>query len=309
MRRALLIACLLVTCAGSPALGHEGPAHVIETLTARIEADGPTPALLLRRASEYRVLGKLDAAVADLRHVIALAPEHLGAHAELSRSLSSMDQHDDALATVNHAISLTKDTGEHPHLHALRGDILASAKQYDDALAEYDIAIAQRPKEIDWYLSRAAVQRLMLAEADRLAGLDAGYRATGSGVLYAHWIDALLDTDEKEHARAALTQIDARLEKMRLKSTWLIRRARASLILGDNDAAQHDLREAIREIDSRLHPTRPDAALLLDRAFAHHLLGESAQARADLTLAGEHHADARRLHELQQRITPPAESP
>ena len=43
-----------------PASAHDSPEHVIEILTARMEAVGKRPDLLWRRATEYRAINLLD---------------------------------------------------------------------------------------------------------------------------------------------------------------------------------------------------------------------------------------------------------
>src|SRR5437762_141317 len=67
---ALLLLTLVLLPLRLPA--HDSPEHVIEWLTARIDTTGQRPDLLWRRATEYRALSRLDAAVSDLKQAIKL---------------------------------------------------------------------------------------------------------------------------------------------------------------------------------------------------------------------------------------------
>ena len=76
----------------------------------------------------------------------------------------------------------------------------------------------------------------------------------------------------------ALPVIETELADSRIKSSWLIRRARVQLGLGKKAEAERDLRDALKEIGGRLNPKVPDASLLLGKALAHELLGEKKDA-------------------------------
>ena len=60
--------CLGVACA------HNGPEHQIEALSERLIREGASADVLLERAIEYRVLGKLKEAARDLQRAVRLAP-------------------------------------------------------------------------------------------------------------------------------------------------------------------------------------------------------------------------------------------
>ena len=68
--------------------------------------------------------------------------------------------------------------------------------------------------------------------------------------------------------------IDAEMNDSRIKSSWLIRRARAEFGLGNSTNAEADLKAAVEEIDHRLHRKRADVLLLVDKATALELLGD-----------------------------------
>jgi hypothetical protein len=102
---------------------------------------------------------------------------------------------------------------------------------------------------------------------------------TESIVVRNNWIDAALTAGQTE---AVLPLIEKELSSSRFRSSWLIRRARASLILKRKEAAQADLREALVEIAPRINPERPDFTLISDRGLIHALMGNKTRAKNDL---------------------------
>src|ERR1044071_5279252 len=83
--------------------------------------------------------------------------------------------------------------------------------------------------------------------------------------------------------KAALERIDQRLNQLRLRSSWLLRRARALKGLGRD--FEPDTRTALAELERRLTPERPEPTWLLDRATAFALRGKGELARRDLASA------------------------
>ena len=51
---------------------HDGPEHDIAELTEQIKIQGPSPDLLIQRATEYKVLGNFSEAAKDLEHALDL---------------------------------------------------------------------------------------------------------------------------------------------------------------------------------------------------------------------------------------------
>ena len=68
-----------------PLRAHDSPEHEIEALTSRMSKAGKTGSLLMRRATEFKALGELDKAAADLTEAISLEPKSPAAYAELGR--------------------------------------------------------------------------------------------------------------------------------------------------------------------------------------------------------------------------------
>ena len=270
------LASLLCCAALAPAKAHEGPEHEIEELTERIRRFGESAELLTERAVEYRVLGKLAEATKDLERAAVLAPNSLALHRELGRVQFLGGKANDALATVTRGLALkTDEPADLASLRVLRAEIYRSQNDDKKALEDCDAALRLHRKNPEWYLFRSDLQRRLKMPRERVAGLDEGLRETGAGLLEIARVEALLDGGQ---FGAALPVIERELADSRIRSSWLIRRARALLGLGKKAEAEKDLKEALAEIGTRLNPKRPEGPLLLDKAVAHELLGEKKDA-------------------------------
>jgi tetratricopeptide (TPR) repeat protein len=260
----------------SPLAAHEGPEHEIEELTELLNR-GETADLFLQRAIEYRVLGKLGEAARDLEHAIRLGPEKLLVHRELGRVYFSLGKTNEALDTISHALKLkTDEPNELAALHASRAEILKARADYKKSLEDCNQAIQLHKQNVDWYILRSDLHERLKQPKERLDGIRQGIDETGSGVLELEWIEALLD--DKQFAEA-LKKIEPELQSSRIRSSWLVRRARAQLGLGKTEAAKTDLEEAIQEMSTRINPSSPDVTLLTERAQAHEMLKDRDSAK------------------------------
>ena len=269
MRATFLFFCCAaaLTCAA-----HEGPEAEIEELTERIKINGETANVLAERAIEYRVLGKLAEATKDLERAVVLDPKSIGLCRELARVQFLGGKGGDAIATVTRGLALKADEpADQAALRMLRAEILRAQNDDKKALEDCDAALRLHHQNPEWYLLRSDLQRRLKMPKERVAGLEDGIKATGAGVLEIERIEALLDAAQ---FAAALPVIETELADSRIKSSWLIRRARARLGLGKKAEADDDLKAALKEIAGRLHPKTPDVPLLLDKALALDLLGE-----------------------------------
>ncbi len=277
---------------GSPgASGHHDVAEVIETLTALIQSDrvDAAPDLYYRRATEYRVLHRLDEARADLERAIALDPDFVAAHEDLGRVHQILGRNDQAILCLDRAIGAATCPGERAASLALRAEIRSAGGQAEAALADCESAIAIAPGgSIDCFLLRADLQDELGLQARRAEGLLMGYRETKSVVLHDAWIDALIESGRFD---TALPIVQENLAASRLKSSWLLRRARILQATGHRDAADADLNEALAELEARINPSAPDVTLLVDRGIAHSLLDDLPSARRDLAAAKTAGAD------------------
>ncbi len=301
------LAVALGCAAPCPAAAHEGPEHEIEELTERMKINGETANLLAERAIEYRVLGKLAEATKDLERATVLDPKSIGLHRELGRVQFLGGKAGDALATVTRGLTLkTDEPADLAALRMLRAEILRSQNDDKKALEDCDAALRLHRLNPEWYLLRSDLHRRLKLPKERLAGLDDGLKATGAGVLAIERVEALLDAAQ---FAAALPVIESELADSRIKSSWLIRRARARLGLGKKADAEDDLKAALKEIGTRLNPKTPDVPLLLDKALAHELLGEKKDAvRAYEAARDKGAADGinEKIKTLQDPSAPPA---
>lgn len=274
MRAAL--ATLSVLLYAAPLIAHEGPEAEIEELTERMKRNGETASLLTERAIEYRVLGKLPEATKDLELALAFAPDSIGAHRELARVLFLNGKANEAIAIIVRGLAVkTEEPADLASLRMLRAEIYRSQNDNKKALEDCDAGLRLHKQNPEWYLLRSDIQRRLKAHKERLAGLEEGIRETGAGVLEIERIETQLDAGQWN---AAITLIEAELRDSRIKSSWLIRRARVFLGLGKKTEAEADLKNALEEIGKRLNPKNPDVPLLLDKALVHELLGEKKDA-------------------------------
>lgn len=250
-------------------VAHEGPEHEIEELTELI-AKGETADLLLQRAIEYRVLGKNNEAARDLEQAARLDPSSLLMQRELGRVYFTLGKTNEAIDILSHALNTKADQpSELGSLRVLRAEFLGARKENRKALEDCEAALRLQLSNVDWYLLRSDFQRRLKQTKERVAGLRQGIQETGAGILETELVEALLDDRQFQ---AALPHIEQELASSRVQSSWLIRRARARLGLGENEPAKTDLEAAVRETGLRLTSRTTDPTLLTEYAQAHDLL-------------------------------------
>ena len=263
----------LFACA---AVAHEGPEHEIDELTERMKKFGESAGLLTERAIEYRVLGKLPEATTDMERAAVLDPKSGAICRELGRVLFLAGKANDALPVIARGLALkTEEPADLAALRMLRAEILRSQNEHKKALDDADAALRLHRQNPEWYLFRSDLHRQLKMNKERLAGLDEGIKETGAGILQIERVETLIEAGQFS---VALPVIETELADSRIKSSWLIRRARVQLGLGKKAEAERDLRDALKEIGGRLNPKVPDASLLLGKALAHELLGEKKDA-------------------------------
>lgn len=272
----------LVTAIGTALLGalkvmaHDGPEHEIEELTELI-AKGETADLFLQRAIEYRVLGKNGEAAADLEQAARLDPASLLVQRELGRVYFNLGKTNEAIDLLSHALKTkTEQPTELAALRVLRAEFLGARSENKKALEDCEAAIRVQLSNVEWYLLRSDLQRRLKQAKERVSGLEQGIKETGAGILEIELVEALLDDRQFQ---TTLPLIERELHSSRIQSSWLIRRARARLGLGEKEAAMEDLKNALKEMATRITSTATDATLLTERAHAHELLGEREEAR------------------------------
>ncbi len=274
------------------ASAHHNTEEMIRQFTAQIDAKGDqaTPELYYRRATEYRVLRDYDKARADLEKAIELAPEFIAAHEDLGRVHQIHGDHPKAIACLDKAVSAATTDREKAASLAVRAEIQRAAGNSKIALADVELALgAYKRGAVDWFLLRSDLQdQLGHDKKERLEGLKKGHSRTRSIVLYNAWVEALVDTGDYEQARPIIEQ---KVAAARLKSSWLLRRAKLHQATDNQEAASADLKQAITELNQRINPQNPDITLLVDRGVAFCMLDDRFAAKKDLVAAKKAGAD------------------
>jgi tetratricopeptide (TPR) repeat protein len=295
-----LYAALLWSGAGS-LLAHDSPEHQVQLLTSIMDSQGKSSSLLLKRASEYRVLGQVEKAISDIQEALALNPRADGAWQELCRLYLAQGKQGLALQAVNKALAGTEDEEEKASVYMLRAEVFTAQNKAPEALADMERAFKDGAPELEWYIQRGQLQGKLGKWDECLKGLQQGYEQTRSIVLEIEWIEALIDAGKP---REALALIEPHLANARLKSSWLLRRARAKKAL--NQEFQEDLQVVLKELDQRANPRYPDLTLLADRGLACALLGRVEEARKNYEAARQLGADGwvlRRLEPLLKKTS------
>jgi len=140
----------------------EGVDAALERLEALAAEHSDFHPLLELRCDWYLREGRVDEAIATLRHIIAIHPLTEWAHRGLSYALSRRGDHDEAIASARHAVELT------PHLtyaHGQLGDAFLASRRFDEASDAF-----RRSLEIS--IDNAASMRGLLTACP-----DAGTRA------------------------------------------------------------------------------------------------------------------------------------
>ncbi len=275
--------CLLLALA-LPTAAHDGPEHEIEELTERLAAEGDSADLLLQRAIEFKVLGKLSEAIEDLERSLELDSGSALAHRELSKNCLAIGKPEEALRAANRGLGLRLPSADHASLLAVRAEILGARGKRRDALRDLDEAIKLLPANVEWYLSRSQLHARLNLRTSRIRGLEQGIEATGGSVLIAEWVDALIA--DGQNTKALIT-VEKELSDSRCQSFWLIRRAQIRQAARDAKGASADLTTALEELAGRIHPVSPDPQLLAERGLAQELLGNKEAARKDYEAARE----------------------
>ena len=281
---------------------HHGPEEMIAMLTQRMEADGATPVLLYKRATEWWTLGELDKAVEDLQKAIELSSKFVDGIELLAEVYLAQGALEKAQETARAGLLIGQSGQECAAFQMVMARALEKHGKLEDALDTCNAAFHSYPRgNVDWYLIRGTLQQQLGRHAERVADFQRGYQDTGSTVLRNLKVDAMIDAGRADEV---LPMIDQQVEACRLKSSWLLRRARARFALGNKAQAAEDLEMAIAELDQRIHPIHPDVTLVVDRGLARALLGNVLGAREDLERAQGLGVSPSMLHLLLEALAP-----
>lgn len=277
------LAVSVLLCLTAVTTAHHDVESVIAGFTTRIEGGEHSADLYYQRATKLRILQRPDAAEDDLRRALEIDPGFAAAHRELARLLDEQGRTSEAIIAARRGIAVAPTDGSRATGFIILARLQMQTGQADAALVSCENAFQLRPRaNVDWYLLHAEILTTLGRQTESAEILKNGHSATHSIVLRNAWIDTLLDSGQ---AGTALPVIEQELASSRLRSSWLLRRARARLQAGERTAAEHDLHACLRELAQRIHPSRPDLTLIADRGLANALLGNHDLARADLARA------------------------
>lgn len=278
--RALVAGSCLLWSAS--AVAHEGPEHEIEELTERIQKEGASADLLLQRAIEYNVIGKSSEAIKDLQRALDFEADSPIIHLELSRAFFASGKTNEAFDVATRGLRAATEPEHKASLLMMRSEIARARKDFNKAIEYVERALKETPDIVEAYLVRSQIQHFLGLMKERIKGLEDGIKHTGSGLLESEYLDALIDGGKTD---LAMARIEPELREARLRSTWLIRRAKVYLAQEKYDEADEDLKDAIEELDKRLGRSASDPLLLVDRGLAYDLLGKREEAKKDYEAA------------------------
>ena len=259
-------------------LAHTDISETIKALTTRIEAK-PTADLYYQRGTEIRALQQKAHAIEDLESALKIEPHNRHALVALVQLYETNTR---AQALISRYQKFAKTKEEKFEAHYLLASYNAKLGLFEQASSQCHTLHLIRPSEdpaLDLFHAGLLLKLQRPNEAATI--LKKSLNRTKSIVVRNNWVDAALTAGQ---TKAVLPIIEKELFSSRFRSSWLIRRARASLILKKKEAAQADLREALVEIAPRINPERPDFTLIADRGLIHALMGNKTQAKNDLEI-------------------------
>lgn len=299
MRSATLLTVIALSCLN--AIAHDSPEHVVEALTHRMQHEGSSPALLVRRAYEYQSLGRYEKAEADLHNAIKSDPAFAEAYARLAHVFNAQGKYPQAEDTLAEGLEHAQSELDTVELLAIRAELHEANQNFHAALSDNEAVLEFRPNELDPLLHKSHLFAQMDKPAARVSWLRKAIERNPSIVLEIELTDALIDAKEYEDA---LDRVIQAANGRRWLSAWRIRRARIHLGLGEKVEAEKELRLALTEIDTRISKTWVDPMLLLESATAHALLGQTDPARDSLQSAIEAGASPRETRQVQILLGP-----
>lgn len=260
------------------ALAHNDISGTIKALTAKIKAK-PTADLYYQRATEFRALQQKVHAIEDLESALKIEPQNRQALVALVQIYGSDKR---ALPLISRYQEFAKNKEDKFEARYLLANYKAKLGLLEQASSQCDTLHLIRPSEdpaLD--LFHAGLLLKLQRPNEATAILKKSLTRTKSIVVRNNWIDAALTAGQ---TKAVLPIIQEELNSSRFRSSWLIRRARASLILKKKVAALTDLRAALIEIGPRINPERPDFTLIADRGLIHALMENKTRAKHDLEI-------------------------
>lgn len=150
----------------------------LKAIDQAIKLDDKSAQFYLLRGELKRNAGDLGAALEDFNKAVEIDPEDIDVRIERAVALMESDERDKALADIDEAFNVVKDSGGvHPELYATRGDIRAAMGDTLRAREDYRQAIEMDPDNFDAHLGLSelsilsqdyAIAQKHLAEAEKI---------------------------------------------------------------------------------------------------------------------------------------------
>ena len=251
------------------ARAHHGPEEMISQLTKMMEAEGPETKLLVRRADEWRILGKLTESEADYQLAIENQPKNRAALLGLAKVRLLQDRFDEAIGIAESAIGLAGDRESLGPFYAMIAKAHVGKHRDELALAAWGEAIDCDKPEVDWLLEHARVLHRLGRHTVARDFLEKAKKSNRSFVLHRAWIDALIRCRDFGLAEK---HIDAGLQNARWQSFWLLQRAQMRVAQGYGALARADAQSALGELEKRIMPNVENPILEKQRQAALQLI-------------------------------------
>lgn len=291
LRRSSLLILFVSLLAPAAARAHDDVATQVEDLTVALSKHPDSARLLLRRADLRRVEGRHSEALADVQ-----AARRTGADPVASFNLQGRIELEQGRASAARA-TLTRSlrTSESFLGRWYRARAFRALGRTDDALDDYDRAVALG-RAADVFLERGRLLESTGAWEQAADNYRTALRRAGeSGVVRARLFEAELASGELDAAVAAVSPM---IDRMPIRTRWLVMRARAHAAAGDLAAARRDRALALQDANRALEQRR-SPLLLVERARVYAASGRDAAARVDVEEAlrrAPHYGPAQRLH-------------
>ena len=242
-----------------PASGHGDIHERIQDLTVKMESDGGTSALYLKRGELHRLHRDWDRALADYAEAEKLSDDL--PHLPYLKGRLWLEAGQPAKA-VPYLDAFLERTPRHVDALLVRSRSLGKMGRFREAVSDLDTAIPlhSRPTP-EYFLERAQLQIRMGDVPAALRGLDAGLERLGPIVSL---IDFAIDLEvEDRRYEPALERLDSLPLILRKQPAWIARGAGILVQAGRSKEAVQEYQLALQAIDD-LPPHRSQARAFLE---------------------------------------------
>lgn len=272
---------------------HPGLDRDVERATEAIAQDPENAALYANRAYYLRLGEHLDESLADLEKGYELEPANQAVAVGLGLTLSAMGRDAEAEAALTRFLGAG---GRSVPAYAGRAAIRARAGKFEEAIQDYTAAL-EIQRDVELYLARGALQEATGDLDAAAAGYHDGFETLGGAVTLRL---ALIRVETgRGNYDSALGLVDEELQRVPVKTTWLLRKSEVLRAAGETEDADRTLNQALTEANQMIEK-RATGIQLLSRAKVYMAMGRRDLAREDLEVVlqkSPRFAEARELLE------------